>query len=78
MRKRKPVPDIITLANHLNPNWTHRVNLSEDDAWKLAGGVVPDWLQAVAQFWERDNPKPSDVPKLEPLQSADAVARDVA
>lgn len=74
MRKKKqPDPDIITLANHLNPNWTHRVNLSEADAWQLAGGIVPAWLQAVAEFWERDNPRPSDVPTLAPLEDLKVV-----
>lgn len=72
-KKKQPDPDLITLVNQINPNWTHRVNLSEADARQLAEGVVPGWLQRCAEFWERDNPKPSDVPKLDPLEELKVV-----
>lgn len=59
-KKQPDEPEVIRFENHLEPNWTHRVNLTERDAWTLAAGIVPDWMQRLAEFCERDNPRPSD------------------
>jgi hypothetical protein len=62
-KKKAPDVEVIKLANMVNSQAGSfdLLNLSEADVRQLHDGIVPDWLQNLAEWWCRENPKPSDV-----------------
>jgi hypothetical protein len=84
-KKKQPDPDVIRLTNlsaKVVSSFTI-TNVSEADIRMLHEGRVPDWIIQTADYYLRDNPKPSDIDPAffkarEEEQAADAVARDVA
>ena len=74
-KKPQPEPDVIRFAHTTErlPQSFTITGLSEGDIRRLLDGSVPEWLTPTLAFWLRDNPKPSDVPPIDPREEAEAV-----